>query len=74
MSKRKEKKLRRYGVCDKPKRCDPGMCTNCEYLGDGNAVCTRFNRVPVMQDWQSTPYTLICKGPKNESSNHSRTV
>lgn len=61
MSKRKDKRMLRRGEYDKPRTCDPGMCPNCEYLGNGNAKCTRFNDVLVLSDWQTTPNTLMCR-------------
>lgn len=62
MSKKKDK--RRRFEYDKPRTCDPGMCPNCEYLGDGNAICTRFGGVAVLSDWQTTPETLMCRKKK----------
>lgn len=64
MSKRKDKRMLRRGEYEKPRTCDPGMCPNCEYLGDGNAICTRYNNVLVLSDWQITPNTLMCRRAK----------
>ena len=64
MSKRKDKRMLRRGEYEKPRTCDPGMCPNCKYLGDGNAICTRYNNVLVLSDWQITPNTLMCRSAK----------
>lgn len=65
MSKRKDKRMLRRGEYEKPRTCDPGMCPNCEYLGDGNVVCHKYN-VMVLDDWQTTENTLICRRSSNE--------
>lgn len=65
MSKRRDIK-RRNSNYEKPRMCDPGMCEHCDYLGDGNAVCTRFNNAVVLSDWEPTDNTLMCRRQRRE--------
>ncbi|MBQ9211117.1 MAG: hypothetical protein IJ153_11090 [Clostridia bacterium] len=59
--------MRREERNDKPRMCDPGMCTFCQYIGDGDMVCTnpkvtdREAAVLVVEDWQQNENALACR-------------
>lgn len=38
---RRMKKRKKYQHQEKPRMCDPGMCDNCSYIGDGNFICDK---------------------------------
>ena len=33
------KRRKRYSQQEKPHICDPDMCENCQYIGDGDFIC-----------------------------------
>ena len=33
--------------------CNPDICPNCEYIGEGDSVCTVIQKI-VLSDWQPT--------------------
>ena len=46
----------------KPKKiCDPAMCDDCVYIGEGDFLCDR-HRVIVVSDWVPTEDFLVCAG------------
>lgn len=49
-------------VRDKVRFCDPGACTNCHYIGDGDFICDRNSSdvVIVVSDWEPTDDYMIC--------------
>ncbi len=56
MSKKKKRK----------KVCDPNLCDECIYLGEGDFACTLHGLGPdltvfVMEDWEPTEYFLQCQ-------------
>ena len=60
------KKNRDYGD-RKQRMCDPGMCDNCVYLGEGDFGCdnTKVSKggemVIVVSDWENTKDYMACK-------------
>lgn len=52
---------------EKPRMCDPGMCENCTYIGEGDficdhpAVCGKAPAAFVVEDWQPNENNLKCK-------------
>lgn len=48
----KKKKTKRF--------CDPGVCGNCMYIGDGDFLCDKTNKI-VVSDWTPTEDYLSCK-------------
>lgn len=48
------KKRNGYKRPEKPRMCDPGMCDNCIYIGDGDFICDRGPGEPVLvvEDWE----------------------
>lgn len=46
----------------KQKMCDPAVCDNCIYIGEGDFICDR-SVVPemVVSDWQPTDKYLMCQ-------------
>lgn len=42
--------------------CDPGMCDNCNYIGEGDFICDRGPEpVLVMDEWEPTENFERCK-------------
>ena len=49
----------------KQKICDPAMCDECMYLGEGDFVCTLHGLGPdltvfVIEGWETTEHYLQC--------------
>lgn len=50
---------------DKPKKrirekiCDPGMCDECVYIGEGDFLCEKYNEI-VLSDWEPTEDFTMC--------------
>lgn len=42
------------------KICDPGMCDECLYIGEGDFLCDKYQTI-VVSDWEPTEDYLICK-------------
>ena len=56
----------------KPKKhkelfCDPSMCDDCVYIGEGDFLCDR-HQVIVVSDWEPTEDFLMCKGGKSDGN------
>lgn len=48
------------------KDCDPAVCDDCVYLGEGDFICWAQEEI-VMSDWMPTEYYMMCnRGGKNE--------
>lgn len=49
-----------------PLRCDPGLCDNCIYIGEGDFICDRDD-IPflVVDEWEPTDKYLSCKRKEN---------
>lgn len=45
--------------------CDPGMCKECRYIGDGDFFCDKLQEI-VVSDWQPTDEYLGCKKKDGE--------
>ncbi len=46
--------------------CDPALCDNCIYMGEGDFICDRFadkggSPAMVMCDWDPTEHYMRCK-------------
>lgn len=56
------KRRKRYSQQEKPRICDPGMCENCQYIGDGDFICDDRPEGPVIvvEDWQPTEEAGRC--------------
>ncbi len=60
-------KKKRFNDDRKQRMCDPGMCDNCVYLGEGDFGCDnpRVSKggemVIVVSDWESTKDYMACK-------------
>ncbi len=61
-------KKKRYNDDRKQRICDPGMCDDCIYLGNGDFGCDnpRVRRgdqrlVIVVSDWENTKDYMACK-------------
>ena len=59
----KNRKHRRQRVSEKPRMCDPGMCDNCQYVGEGDFICDNAPEGPVLvvEDWEPNENYLRCK-------------
>ena len=58
---RSQKRNRVYDPgCDKVRFCDPGACTNCQYIGEGDFLCDRNNEI-VVSDWEPTDEYMSCR-------------
>lgn len=46
------------------RKCDPEMCENCQYIGDGDFICDRYiddpDAVMVISDWEPTENYMQC--------------
>lgn len=46
----------------KPKKfCDPAMCDDCVYIGEGDFLCDKHQTL-VVSDWMPTDDFLVCAG------------
>lgn len=56
------KRRKHYPRQEKPRICDPGMCENCQYIGDGDFICDDRPEGPVIvvEDWQPTEEAGRC--------------
>jgi len=63
----KSRKYRRQRH-EKPRMCDPGMCDNCQYIGEGDFICDDAPEGPVIvaEDWEPTENYLRCKSRRHE--------
>ena len=54
--------IRMKDITDKPLFCDPGMCDNCQHIGDGDFICNAHSKEPVMvvEDWMPTLASRNC--------------
>ena len=67
-----KKKTKRKKIMN-DKVCDPWMCNECVYLGEGDFLCEKYNEM-VLSDWEPTDDFLMCvkehidlqKGEKHE--------
>lgn len=53
MAKRRHKKVRTK------KTCDPALCDNCVYIGEGDFLCDEHQEI-VVSDWMPTEFYLMC--------------
>lgn len=37
--------------------CDPDVCPNCQYIGEGDSFCDEIQEI-VLQDWMPTEYFM----------------
>ena len=47
-------------------RCDPAICHHCEYIGEGDFLCDKFededgNPIVVIVDWETTDDYMRCR-------------
>lgn len=56
---------------EKPKMCDPGMCDSCQYIGDGDFLCDKYQEI-VVSDWEPTKYYHCCKKANDKSTKTPR--
>lgn len=51
-------------VRKKEKLCDPGLCDDCLYIGEGDFVCDRHihepDRALVIDEWEPTENYMQC--------------
>ena len=40
--------------------CDPAVCDDCVYLGDGDFICWKQDEI-VVTDWEPTKYYMMCE-------------
>ena len=40
--------------------CDPGVCDECLYIGEGDFLCDRHQEI-VVSDWTPTEEYLMCQ-------------
>lgn len=45
------------------KFCDPAVCNECDYLGDGDFICWKQDEI-VVTDWEPTENFLMCNRGK----------
>lgn len=63
MAKVKAKKKKKRPTAT-PKMCDPGICDNCLYIGEGDFLCDKYQEI-VVGDWQPTEHYLMCRGDRH---------
>ena len=62
---KKRKNQRKPNDPDRKHRfCDPGACDYCEYYGDGDFFCDKYQEF-VVCDWEQTSDYMICKRRRN---------
>ena len=49
------------------KMCDPALCDHCEYIGEGDFICDKYededgNPIAVMVEWEPTADFMKCGG------------
>lgn len=54
----------------KKKICDPGMCDECLYIGEGDFLCDKHQTI-VVSDWEPTEDYLICMGGLSDGQSGS---
>lgn len=76
-----EKKRNGIQRSDKPRMCDPGMCSCCQYIGDGDFICDRNSSDPVgvlvVENWAPTKDYMQCRGgpkkyPTDKRNKHEK--
>ena len=62
------KKKKPFNGDRKQRMCDPGMCDECEYIGEGDFICTDTKvtgkggkPIIVVSDWENTKDYMACK-------------
>lgn len=57
------KKYKKHPHQEKPRMCDPGMCDNCIYIGEGDFICDKGPGEPVIvvEDWQPNENAGRCR-------------
>lgn len=43
----------------KVRKCDPGICDCCQYIGEGDFLCDKYLEV-VVEDWEATENFQMC--------------
>jgi len=56
MAKGKPKKKKQSTVA-----CDPAVCDDCIYIGEGDFLCERYQEI-VVSEWEPTEHYLVCGG------------
>ena len=57
------KRRRKLDPERKPRFCDPGACSFCEYIGEGDFFCNWQDNI-VVSDWEPTDMYMKCKKAK----------
>lgn len=54
--------------------CDPALCDECFYVGEGDFACMRKNTNPVfvISDWKPTKHYMECKSSPKRVKNRKR--
>ena len=53
------------------KFCDPGICDECIYIGDGDFLCDKLQEI-VVSDWQPTNEFLKCTEGGRKKREHQK--
>ena len=56
----KKKSLNGNWISRFMKICDPGVCSSCQYIGDGDFLCDKHMEI-VIADWVPTKNFLVCE-------------
>lgn len=59
MAKVKPKKQKKQKLM-----CDPAVCDDCLYIGEGDFLCEKYQEI-VVEDWQPTEHYLMCRGGRH---------
>lgn len=58
MSRRRKSSGRR--VTNTMRTCEPSLCPNCQYIGEGDSYCDQHQAI-VLSDWAPTEDYMICQ-------------
>jgi len=51
--------------------CDPGLCDNCIYIGEGDSICDLIQEI-VLDDWMPTTEYMGEHCPHNPANKRNR--
>lgn len=57
----------------KEKFCDPSVCDNCLYIGEGDFICDKYSLpILVIDDWYPNENFLKCKKEAAGKQQHTK--
>lgn len=49
--------------------CNPDICDNCIYIGEGDSICDVEDPILVLEDWEPTDDFFWCGGSEFKNKN-----